>query len=617
MVKKITTTRWFKMTLIAMLGWGMVNHFSLPLRAQEGTYPGLMRFLQLRPKSENSPPQQADAPSIPPQQLAPPLPEQSPFPLPGTPQGSVPQQIPNYQPQNIPQYSQPNPVPAYNTMYAPMPLPPGQFANSSSTPIATYSIPQGSVEVGQAVATQPIPVGPSAFPAQTPSSSNIVGASYQENTEQQVLEAIQAPTVVAPPAPPSPPSTPPATASILENNLPAPSNARPLVLSEPYEGQRIISTYADPEMYEEETEEDVEEVEAVPVDSNEITSEEGAYMQLEGEDYYQLGLLGQACHSGAIWCSRAGIIGGVQGTFLAPTKDSMLSVEMLDIVDNNRTIEESDFGFGGGVRTWLGIQSENVGFRAVYWGYDNNHYQPDEDVNGIGSAGFSNNYFLGANTLDIEMFNNYCFGLSTVRASLGARYADMERQAMILGRGKVGDVGLLGIASSQANLEGWGVVAGLEGNVPLRPWFRDPNCGPGPCNFFWKVQGSGLAAETKAVAVTQVHVVPTSELFATAYSRDEAFAGSDATLLNGMLQLGLNYRIPLSRCARPAFIDLLWAFEAQTWQTGEAAARSKSNAFLAGLYEGREFGGAVEAKSDTNPSDIGLYGFVFGASLNY
>lgn len=375
-----------------------------------------------------------------------------------------------------------------------------------------------------------------------------------------------------------------------------------------------VSIYADSDMYESEGQEEIPAQRAVPRSELESTN------LLESDfEYspYPFGILGEGCRNGLLWCSRSGLIGGAQGTFLAPTKDSQLSVSMIDMVNNVTRTEESDFGFGGGVRTWLGIQSENVGFRVVYWGFENNHYRPDSGTNAMGSSGFSNNYFLTANTLDIEMFNGYCFGASTVRASLGARYADMERQSMILGRGKVGDVGLLGIASSMADLQGWGVVAGLEGTIPLRPWFRDPGCGPSPCNFFWKVQGSALAADTKAVAVTQVHVTPPEELFATAYSSDEAMAFGDSTLLVGLLQLGLDYRIPIHRCHRPAFVDFMCGFEAQTWQTGEAAATSASNAFLAGAIDGNTFGGSVAATSYANPSSIGFYGFVMGMSLSY
>ena len=104
---------------------------------------------------------------------------------------------------------------------------------------------------------------------------------------------------------------------------------------------------------------------------------------------------------------------------------------------------------------------------------------------------------------------------------------------------------------------------------------------------------------------------------AMAYSRDEAKAYWDGTVLTGMLQAGIDYRIPLTSCYRPTYLDLMVGFEGQVWQTGKVGAASESYAFFAGEVNGQTFGGSVEASSRMNPNSIGMFGFVFGTALTY
>jgi hypothetical protein len=292
-------------------------------------------------------------------------------------------------------------------------------------------------------------------------------------------------------------------------------------------------------------------------------------------------------------------------------------VQLTNLIDGSQTSQTSEFGFGGGVRTWAGLQADNVGFRAVYWTFQNAYYEPDFPLKSPSLRGSSSGYRLDAETVDIEVFNTFCFGQSVVRSSLGARYASLQRQADVLGRGKVAGVELLGLASGQADLSGWGVVAGLEGYHPLDPWFCSDCVGPSLCHFFWKLQGSGLAAESRVAAATEVYALTSIDSPAMAYSRDEAKAHWDGNVLTGMLQAGFDYRIPLSSCYRPTYLDLMIGFEGQVWQTGKVGAASESYAFFAGEVNGQTFGGSVEASSRMNPNSIGMFGFVFGTALTY
>ena len=329
------------------------------------------------------------------------------------------------------------------------------------------------------------------------------------------------------------------------------------------------------------------------------------------------GLLGSTLARGANFASRGGLIGGVEATFLAPAKDSLQTLEMENLVDNSLISSQTDFGFGSGIRTWAGIQSEAVGFRATYWSFDHSYFSPQSNIDPYSSPSILNAYSLEASTIDIELLNSFCFGRSTITTSLGGRFANLDREGAITGHGKLGDVHLTGISRGIAELDGWGVVASVEGRHPLQRWFRTEMCENPPLHLFWKLQGAGLQAETQVMAITEAHAISGGNAYAVAFSRDEALTTWDGTVLTGMLQAGLDYRIPIAACHRPTFLDLRAGFEAQIWQTGEVGAESQSDAFLVGQVNGKPLGGEVRSHSLVNPSDIGLFGFTIGASLNY
>lgn len=315
--------------------------------------------------------------------------------------------------------------------------------------------------------------------------------------------------------------------------------------------------------------------------------------------------------------ANQGVLAGVQGTFLAPIDEGLQSVTMTDLRTDQSYSEESCPGFGGGVRTWLGMQSGKTGFLATYWSFGTSAYAADPLFIGKGRHGFTRNYWLRANTLDLEFFQQFCMSFSTIQASLGVRYAELQRVSTVMGSGDVGDVSLLGHARGASDLEGWGVTAALAGNIPLRHWDPCDSCGPSPWSLFWRIQGGVLNADTKVQAITQVHAIPPLKTFGAAYSYDEAAVAWSGNVGMGSLQLGVNYAHPLAMMICPAFLNFHAGFEGQIWQTGRGMAISESNAFLAGYQDYSSFGGQVDAYSKVNPSNIGLVGFFLGVGLSY
>ena len=329
------------------------------------------------------------------------------------------------------------------------------------------------------------------------------------------------------------------------------------------------------------------------------------------------GVIGHKLHGVLGIIANHGILAGVQGTFLAPIDDGLQAVTMTDLRTDQSYTEESHPGLGGGVRTWLGLQSGKTGFLGTYWGFETAGYAAEPMFIGKGSHGFTRNYWLRANTLDLEFFQHFCLSTCTIQASLGVRYAELQRVSTVMGSGEVGDVSLMGHARGASSLEGWGVTAALAGNIPMKRWFHPDSCCPSPWSFFWRIQGAVLNADTKVQAITQVHAVPPVKTFGAAYSYDEAAVVWSGNVGMGSLQLGLNYAHPLALMVCPAFLNLHAGFEGQIWQTGRGMAVSESNAFLAGYLDHASFGGEVEAYSKVNPSNVELVGFFIGVGLSY
>jgi hypothetical protein len=314
----------------------------------------------------------------------------------------------------------------------------------------------------------------------------------------------------------------------------------------------------------------------------------------------------------------AGCIAGVEGTFLSLQTGSLRSIVAGDLIQDQTFVKTPEEGFGAGYRTWVGMQNGAIGFRIVYWSFENSFYEPSPNFVPWNSFAFYDSSMLKAQTLDVEFLQKFCLGNSTVETSLGARYASLDRSGLLQGAGKLGGVNLLGSSTTNCELEGWGGIASIGCLIPI---FCKEDLAPGcyhPWSLFWKCQGSALQAQSKVQAITMVNAIPAHDKFASAYSRDEAIADWEGMIGIGMLQVGLDYRCPVSwiNC-EPAAFHLRSGFEGQYWQTGDISVRSQSVATLEGEFDGSEFGGAITTKADANPEDIVLLGFFISASLSY
>lgn len=315
---------------------------------------------------------------------------------------------------------------------------------------------------------------------------------------------------------------------------------------------------------------------------------------------------------------KAGCMVGIEGTFLAIQTDSLRSVVATDLIEPQTLEKAPRDGFGAGYRTWFGMQTEVVGFKVTYWNFENSYYEPTPGFVPWNSFAFFDSNMLKAQTIDVEFLQRFCLHQSWLETSLGARYASLDRSGLLQGAGKLGGLNLLGSAATNSELEGWGGVASIGGWIPI---FCKDDLAPGcynPWAFFWKCQGSALQAQSKVQAITLVNAISGNDKFANAYSKDEAIADWQGMIGLGMLQVGLDYRCPVSWIdCQPAAIHLRSGFEGQYWQTGDVGARSQSGATLAGDFNNVPFGSSIVTRADTNPEDLVMLGFFVSASLSY
>ncbi len=346
------------------------------------------------------------------------------------------------------------------------------------------------------------------------------------------------------------------------------------------------------------------------------------------EEEYGYGIFKPVHH---FWgkCFHAGLFGGVEGVFLAPSGDVNQSVTFTDLVNDTSISQDTEFGLGAGFRTWVGLRAGHSGFRATYFQLRNQYGQTDGVRELIKDDTFSSQYDIDASIFDFELFHEFCLnecGDSILYATLGARYAEIERAALTVGAGNEGNVDLYGLAHGATAMEGWGLTSALGGVHALRfGWLTAHHypgyCPPEGCSsinfpwaFVWEVRGAVLQAETRASALTEAQAFK-ADPSAISYSRDQAFGNWDGNLAMGSLQLGLQYSKHIHCC--PSVLSFASGFEGQLWQLGDVNARSNSFAGLEGELSGVPFGGAVRSEAEANGEDLALLGFFVRVGLSY
>ncbi len=327
---------------------------------------------------------------------------------------------------------------------------------------------------------------------------------------------------------------------------------------------------------------------------------------------------------------KSGLYGGVEATFLAPIGVADQTVYLTDLTNNNQYTARSNTGFGGGVRTWIGLQNNGWGFRVRYWHFGDEAVRADPVVPIAAQPTTNSSSYLRADVLDIELTQRYHFLGQQIDTSFGARYAELERNSTVVGYGDLGNgVNLYGLAMGAYDISGTGFTTSIGGRKPLQFfWCRscdscgDTACGDQcarPCGRwlgYWNVRGSVLWADSTVSSLTDANaVINNGSTVGSAFSRNKASASKDHTETLGILelQLGVEYQRHLRWCPAIGFLRI--GAEYQYWGTGNLAATSNSFSFLQGGTPA--FGGRVDAVADASSGYLGLIGFTIGAGLTY
>jgi hypothetical protein len=307
-------------------------------------------------------------------------------------------------------------------------------------------------------------------------------------------------------------------------------------------------------------------------------------------------------------CCQSGLYMGVEGLYLAPFDEPEQRVTFTDLVTSGSHSGASNPSLGTGVRTWIGMQDCGRGFRISYTHFGNENIEPIPSVPINGQPSFLETYYLNTDTVDVELTHSFDFCTSEYEASLGARYASLERNSTTVGYGTVGDVNLLGVAMGANEIEGAGFTGMLSGRKPL-----GCNCG---WHAFWRYRGSLLWADSTASVLTEGNAVIKAPIgAAAANSQDRASASKDhdETVFISELQLGVQFCQPL--CCSPALFFFRVAVEYQLWRTGDVFAESNSFASLAGGPP--LFGGQVDATSKAHDGGLDMFGLVIGTGITF
>ena len=322
------------------------------------------------------------------------------------------------------------------------------------------------------------------------------------------------------------------------------------------------------------------------------------------------GLCGGVC-GGVCGCLGSESLSfGTEGTYLAPIGEGTAHLRVNNLVTGEVQEAESVAGFAAGQRFWVQLQSNNVGLAAEYWFLGNrlldfsDYYVPPSDF------GNQSNYLLDLNVFDLEYFQQFCCCGINFRASLGARYFELDRINALHGSGKTADVLLSSSSRSSYQSRGFGATLGVAGKIPLRCLGCHRN-GRG-WNLFWQLRSSILDTDAILQARTEAHAVSTNGTETTANSVDEVHVSWEGATSNGMLQLGLAYQWAIPRCR--ALGNVYLGFEGHFWQTAPVGLEATSQAFLE--QTGSDpFGASIVTTAESNPNDLGFAGFVWGLAL--
>ncbi len=309
-------------------------------------------------------------------------------------------------------------------------------------------------------------------------------------------------------------------------------------------------------------------------------------------------------------CCGAGLVFGLEGTFLAPMGEPHQEVVLTNLNNDQAFSGNSHPGLGSGLRTWVGLERCGTGFRVGYWHFGDETIEADPVVPEVGEVTFHEAFDLKAEAIDVELTHGLCWGAWKIGASFGGRWAKLERNSIVVGYGTVGSapngVNLYGMAAGANKIDGPGFTFAINGRRPL-----------GCCcgwNLYWKFRGSVLWICPEAYAIAEANAI-TADAIASANARNEAYACADGTTnaFVSEVQLGVQYERYI--CCISGIVFFRAGLEYQHWNTGDAFAEADSFAFLEGGPPA--FGGLVEAAADAHDGELDLLGFVISAGVSW
>lgn len=309
-------------------------------------------------------------------------------------------------------------------------------------------------------------------------------------------------------------------------------------------------------------------------------------------------------------CAQEELTFGTEGTYLGVIGEGNNQLVVVDDLTGETAVSDAEIGFAVGQRFWLGVEDNGVGIVGEYWLLGsrlidaNVAYVPPSDI------AFQSNYVLDLHVFDLLYFHEFCCRGCTFRASLGGRYANLDRGITLTASGKSGGVFINGNTRSNYDSDGFGGVAGLAGRSPIR-CLGGKRANSQWC-FFWEFAGSIL--QTNAVvqgrsAVNAFHSSGSAE-FSNSVDEDHVFW--DGITANGMLQLGVSrsFAFPNKKC----FGNLFLGFEGHVWETASVEVNAWSQASV-DAQGGDDFGASIRGNASSNPNSLALAGFVWGISV--
>ncbi|MFH1922157.1 MAG: hypothetical protein ABIP48_20025, partial [Planctomycetota bacterium] len=178
---------------------------------------------------------------------------------------------------------------------------------------------------------------------------------------------------------------------------------------------------------------------------HEIVPDAG-YPSVYDDDFGELGC-GEG-RSNQLWCDvrdscaifcDAGLVAGVEATFLAPFDEPDQTVILTDGIKDRTYEGSSHSGLGSGLRTWVGLQRCGWGIRFQYGHFGNREIKIDPAVPINAEPTLEEAFYLNADVFDVELTQRMCCGVWKIDSSFGGRHARLERNSTVLGYGALGN----------------------------------------------------------------------------------------------------------------------------------------------------------------------------------